>query len=521
MLTKFLVAILFACSSLAFAANCSTGTTFDENWNTGSDPCGVASGSTCGQTWSGTGATLTATPIGTGWDNTNVLELAHGASSPQPSAYGTIPYIPSGSNTSICFEFGYSSTTVTGFHYIFQFDYLTLGAGSASAAYFAQYGSSGTGNIGFNNGAQSCAVSANARHTITITLNGASSQTKIDGTNCGSTFTAAAFPFMRFRMFGDTGTSAADMYFGHIAISTTGYSCTPRTQPTSFFDGAGGTSGNTVTNATLLGGLHFDNDGASQNPPVYAAGTGSELIEFSNTHAPTFASPITVCGTAYTNNTGLSLQHHVVNGTPTATATFFFDTTYAIKTVGFYITPNTSSVTTTAWTDQFSMNGSYFVHICTNTTPTGTGTCTGTGSNFVFCDETSGAVVNHCAAITNTNTYWLTGECNSGGSDEVSLYNVGANGSISTLIATTMPWTFTGTNCPKFSVGAVGSENPGVTFDIYYSGLEKCVADCVFPLLPPFSPLMVPLVADEFDFNPSIGHFTNGNLERRLRWSAQ
>ena len=494
-----------------------TGSMFDETFNQAASPevaCSTNISTTaCEQFWdttSGSGESLTASSCTGSWNFSNQLKLPHGSTAPVEDTWGSIPYTSNTATLDIYFEYCYTSTTVTGFRKFVDFRNR-----SGSSLFYIEQSSSGSGSV-FYNGGTSHSLSANARHIIHYHNQTGACSADIDG-GSSTSLTCVANDLNEIILTGDTGTSAADIYFGQIYINYSSSPCAQTFPPNSVVDFAGLSNGVTVTNSTLASSAHWLANGTSYDPPAYTAGSGSDVMEGSTSFTPTFPSGAKVCGTSYTNNTGFSLQHHVPVGAPGAFVSYPLISNNNLKVVGFYYTPSSSNASATAFVDQGNIVGSTYWHICTNTTSTGTG-CSGTGSFFDFCSESTSGAYN-CIAITNSSTYWVSMSCTpSGTGDGMNLYNVNGNGSAGSLIVS---WSINNSGCAldggKLQFGAVGSENAGVTYDSYYAFALICVTQCTFPLLPPLGIVnMPPLVASDLD--PKRGRFTNGTIEQKLRW---
>jgi len=489
-----LVAAL-ACAPRAHAATgCLTGTykTFNETWNqSGGDPVWSGGSSVGCQTWlatSGSNQSIVSAPsTGTcsmsthAWAYSNVLELASGSTSATLEAFGTTPLIPSGSNTTITFEFCYSSTTVTNYHQVFAIAYPDAGSNNA---FSLSYATSGSGDF-YVNGGTLVAISAAVVHLCTIVLNGASSSFACDGTTL-TTFTAPAYAFSGLIWTGDTGTGGqANIYIGQVTMANSSYQ---GLASLALVDGTGGTNGTTVTQSLLNGATHCGVGGSAFGGWAYAAGSSTDKIEFSNAASTKFASSLSVCGTAYSGNTGISIDHHILSGsTPNATATYTFETTYPSIGIGMDYMTNSSGQYTGISADSFEMG--WFINNCYSTSTTACGT---PGTNFLFCIEQSNPVASAgCVVVTPGNHYWITGNNTSTGSDTVKIYNYNAStGVLGSLLATFTPsdTAMVPGDASSVIVGAVGAEPPDVTVDQYTNNLIIELNNPSIPILPPTAP---------------------------------
>lgn len=489
------LALILTCSLPALAApNCvdTTFTTFKETWNQASGDPYVPGGSSVGcQTWAlttGSGQSIT-TPVGTGWDFTNALKIVHGASAATLTSLGTMPLIPSGSNTTITIEMQPSAASSSSFRELVLFNT----PGGSTAIDLSTFTSDGTM---CSEAINSCGTNwlintgVTARNLIVITLNGASSSITVNGTSV-ITFTAPSQPINQVLVQGDTGTSAADWYYGLVGVANSTHK--GGFPPSAFMDMAGLVNSTTVTNTTLASSLHCGNTGTGFNPIAYAAGGSSDSIEGSSAVTIPFPSSLSVCGSSFAGNTGLSLQHHSPSGSaPAAKVTWGFFTNYATVYVGGYIREVTAGNPGRMDQIGFEDGGAGWIgSFCTSTSTTA---CTPGSTNDLFCveQEPAGADVG-CTVVTFSTWYYLTGNRTASGNDTVSLYNVNqSTGAIGSLVHTFSP--VDGAYTPTSSAlifGALGSESPAATNDAYYSNWQAAYADGGLPLGPPAAPTFV------------------------------
>lgn len=469
----------------AFAVSCSTGTTFDETFNSSVDPCYSGGTTVCEQTAvkSGTGTASVSTPPGSGWDNTNAMELVHGTGSPQLEFYGTIPYVSGSTPFTFCIELAYTSTTVTAFHNVFQLQNVT-----GTFFYNVYTSSSGSGAVYVNNGATACSLSINTHHVILVTSTGSSISTKIDGVTCGTTLSPPASQPVYLYIQGDTGTSAADWYFGHMAFSATGVTGNGPAVPSSYSSWAGATGGATVTNAAAATGTVC---GYNAGGMSYTAGPSGESMLWDSSNTTTFPSTLAACGTTYAGNSGISLERSVASTVTGTSALLQYSTATAYAngmSIGYYWKINTASQPMSQMDMGNIVNGAYW-HVCSSTT---SASCTDTGSQLYLFTETSGGTPGNGTAISNNTWYYLTQEVVSGGTDGFMLYNVNQTtfvvNTASPLLSVTTSDTGQAGGSGTYGLGSVGGEAPGTNVTVDYSNIQYSFNHMTFPLLPPPPP---------------------------------
>jgi hypothetical protein len=483
----FLVCSIIVWSGAAFAASCSAGTTFDETFNSNVDPCFSGGTTVCEQTAikSGAGSATVTTPPGSGWDNPNAMELVHGSTSPKLEFYGTIPYVSNSTAFTFCIELAYDSTTVTGFRNVFQLQNF-----NGTAFYYVQTNSSGSGAIYVNNSGTSCSLSINAHHVILVTSTGGSISTKIDGTTCGTTLTPPASQPTYLYLQGDTGTSAADWYFGHIAFSATGVPGNGPASPSSYASWAGATGGATVTNAAAAAGTvcGYNDGGTGTNGMIYTAGPTGESLLWDTSNTTTFPGNLSACGSSYAGNSGVSLERSDTSAVTTPAALLQYQTESAYAnglSIGYYWKVNTST-TPMHWMDMGNIVNGAFWHLCYSTSST---SCTNSGTQLYLFTETSGGTSANGTALTNNTWYYLSQECIPSGTDGFNVYSVSAVTFVPNTASPLLAGTTADTGCTSgsgtYGLGAVGSEAPGTNVTVDYSNVQFDFNHVVFPLLPP------------------------------------
>lgn len=447
-----------------------SGTAFEESFGnvaTNGDPCWSGGPSSCDQSWAvtaGSGQQIVSAPSGWGGD---ALDLPAGATALELKSYGTLPTIPADSGFTLtvtvemsAYDSGYPNLVV-----------LDNVAGQLEASF-------GDHSTGFFEGlGNPCPAAAATVHTLEVVMNGAASKFLIDGVQCGADFSDPGYAPTQLVLY---GSSANDVKFQEITID--GASVTGGWQPSSFADFAAQSGATTV--AAMNAGTHcFPGAGG------WVADTFTGTSAFS-TDTGNFAAPLSVCGTDYSGNSGVSLELTWPTGSESEYAWEFDGNTTStglsgvVASMGFKW--KTDAPDTASFTDQagiFASGGTFnFFHVCggTATTP-----CTGTSPTqlWICAEQTNGTSPNCYGPIAPGTWYWITMERTSSGNDLMNVYSWPSLSELASLGLTDTPPTSADT-AMEFKFGPA-AETPGVPMDSWFSDIVFEYADAQFPVLPP------------------------------------
>ena len=499
-------AFAYVCGAISARAQCGPGSglTFNENWTTGSDPYVSGGASTAKQTWSlasGSGQSLLSSGLpGSGWNNTSILKMPPVSGGVVLTSLGTMPYV---SNSSLSYDLYWemyiSSHTFASGDPLIELNY--NGAGTNAFVLYTQ--SSGTTGY-YINGATAFTASQATYHCWHLhQVSGSTCELQIDG-GTYTTFTCAIADFNQISVGGHSGATGETVYIGNVQLVVSGVTVSPW-PPSALFDAGGGTNGGTPTATTLLSSIHGSNEGTSNLTPSIS-GSGSDTLTYSTSHpCPTFASHVTVGGTAYTGNSGLTLDHHIPSGvSPGLIVEYPMGTSYANVAVGFCFGTFYTGTSTTF--DAAGVTNIMVVNICDSTSTT---TCSGSSglTNHLICLESlyEGADQG-CLQISNNTLYWLSFELLSGTTpitgDYMYVYNLNSNGTVGSLVgsitqAASQGWASWANN-DAFACGTLGSAAPTATVDSVCGNVIFQYADEAFPVLPPLLSFLNPPTSSIF-----------------------
>jgi hypothetical protein len=474
--------------TFASGNGCLTGSQFfNENWNSGAETEFGAS-TLCNQWTIENGSTsnisVTSAPT-SGWNETNVLKLTHGTNAATIYSLGTFPYVVSTSNVTCTAEVYFSSTTYSSFFNFFSLSYI----GAATQAYYIETSNS-AGNF-YSRGSTSFSMTAGTRHVLTVTLNGSSSFLKVDGTT-KDTFTAPAADYATISLAGDSGSSAADWYWGQLQCTpNSGGPSVSKWPPSSLFDAAGGSNGTAPNSTNVLNGIHGGNMGAQYGTPYYTAGSSTDTLTYSGTYpCPTFASAVTVGGAGYTGNVGLAIDHHVPSGvSPEAYVEFSINSSYPNVYVGFCYGVYGG---TSTWMDTAGFFDDWVLNDCDSTSTTACAGTTGLSYHLTCVESLKSSSQQGCVQTSRNTLYWVTGTALGGSgssvNDSISFYNLNSNGTVGSLIGTVTSVDNPFSETIGFGCGALGSEPPSTSEDAICGNIIFEWADGSFPVLPPSNP---------------------------------
>ncbi|PYR76318.1 MAG: hypothetical protein DMF86_12700 [Acidobacteria bacterium] len=459
-----------------------TGSTFAETFGDGSAPCWNSGPSTCNQLWvvrSGSAQSIVPTPGAPAPDaaGSQSLRLAEVAGTPgYIYTTGTFPRIPSGTAFDLSFTLDVSS------HAMKTLDVtrlITPGGASDGSGYPAQIsfrydgtnlqlqaqGSSTASNVN---------IALNAWHAVRLHVapgSGASYVT-VDG-GPQNAFTANAADFLYLVVGSAAGSADAMTYYvGNLSVDS---AIGGGLESSMYIDFEGAADGTTITGAVLAASTHCGNGGWSfTNNPM----TGMTI---STTAQKSLVSPVTACGTRYTDATGSRGLRYDMSLTDRYAA-YNWDTISSSASVGFFYK---IGVVDSNWYSVFAI--------------------TAHGGDYTMLHMHGGAMyLETWAGITNpipiaANTwYWVTMQYNAGGTHYMQVYE-------------TAHWTLlgsasnvsTGNYMPDgIEIGRTGNE-PGYPASYwYYDQIVVDYATGAFPILQGSAATLVSLSVTPS--NPSI-----------------
>jgi len=506
------VLILFFVPVLPARAQ-TTGSTFTESFGNSSNLCWSGGPSSCDQLWVAVGSaqSIVATP-GSPPPNTagaNSLEMVEPAGSPSYIyTTGTFPRIPAGSTFDLYFTLNVSSQGMKPYDLT---RLITPSTNADGADYPAQisFGYDGT-NFQLQAGGSTFTslvnISLNAWHTVQLHLAGGTNASYIvvDG-GAQDTFTENPRDFAYLVLGSAAGNlDAMTYYVGNVYIDSALGGGPP---PSAYIDFENSTNGTTITTDVLAASTHCGNGIWSlTTSPI----NGMTISTDAQKQLP---SPVTTCGTRYTDVTGTRGLRYDISQTARYAA-YNWSTTSNRASVGFFYK---ITVTDTNYYSVFNINGR-------------------SGLDYAVLNIHDGAIrlevgsqISSAPISISPNTwYWITMQYNAGGTHHLQVYD-------------TTNWTLlgdisngaTGNDSPGgISMGRTGSETGYPSAYWYYDNVIVDYLTAKFPIVPSAPKSLVSMMVTPA--NPSIakggtqqftatGTYSDGstqNLTNSVTWSS-
>jgi hypothetical protein len=447
---------------------------FQENFGnttTNGEACwsgGTGNAAQCAQLWNvdaSSGETIVAAP--SGWSG-NALELPSESTAITLETAGSFPEIPGGSGFTLTLTVelsAYPSSYTTLIKLRQYYSGATSDGGNTEVGINAY-----TGGFEASSNGTTCSAAAGSTHTLVITETGTTgSKFTIDGTQCGATWTDPGYAVGAVLIGGGT---SYNTYIQTITIN--GSTITGGWPPNVLMDWDA-ESGNTVNATNLAAGTHCGNA-----PSAWTSSTLTGVSFSFITDGQAFASPLSVCGTSYSNNTNTTLEMSV---TTTSGSGGYWDlefyTAYANASVGFYFKFNAAGTFNTIGLDigtlMSSSGNQYGLQIQSNSGGTSWYVC---GENY----EGGGTAQCISSSLSQNTWYWVTFGIASSGTNYFWVYNV--NGTLIQKVAFAGTFEATVPGTIDLYLGKTGAETMPNSANVYYSGVITEYADAAMPLLP-------------------------------------
>jgi uncharacterized protein YjdB len=406
-----------------------TGPTFTESFGNSSNVCWSGGPSSCNQLWVAVGSTqsIVATP-GSPPPNTagaNSLQMVEPAGSANYIyTTGTFPRIPAGSTFDLYFTLDVSSQGMKPYDLTRLITPSTYADGSDYLAQIS-FGYDGT-NFQLQAGGASFAskvnISLNAWHTVQLHLAAGTNASfmVVDG-GAQNTFTENPRDFA-YMVVGSAGGNfdALTYYIGNVYVNSALGGGPP---PSAYIDFENSTDGTTIDTGILAASTHCGNGVWSlTTSPI----TGMTISADAQKQLP---SPVTTCGTQYSDATGTRGLRYDISQTGRYAA-YNWSSTSNSASVGFFYK---ITVSDTNYYSVFNINGRSGLDYAALNVHDG-------AMRLEVGSQISSAPIN----ISPNTWYWVTMQYNAGGTHHLQAYD-------------TTSWTLLG----DLSNGATGNDSPG------------------------------------------------------------
>jgi hypothetical protein len=451
-------------SALITITNGSTpvGSTFTESFSS-SNPCWANGPSSCDQGWvaQGSAQAIVATP-GAPPPNTagsNALQMTEPSGS---AAYiytaGSFPRIPSGTQFDLYFMIDVASQAMNASD---ATRLLTLSAYADGSAYPAQVSLLYDGvNLQLQAGGATFTaktnISLNSWHSVQLHVaSGSNSSFLSIDRGPASPFTENPQDFADLLIGSVAGNfDALTYYIGNVYVNSPLGGGPP---PSAYIDFENSTNGTNVTPAILAASTHCGNGvwSLSMTPMTgMAISTGGQ---------ETLPSPITTCGTQYTDTGTQGLQYDMSQAARTARYTW--STVSSSASVGFFFQ---ITVSDSNYYSAFNIDG-------------------GGGSDYATLNVHGGSMyletkqgITNPVAISPNVWYWVTIQYNAGGTHYMQVYD-GTSFALLGSVSNTATGNFPPTD---IEIGRTGSENGFPSAFWYYDNIVIDYLTAKFPILP-------------------------------------
>lgn len=506
------VFILSFISILPTAAQTPAGSTFTESFGGSSNLCWTGGPSLCNQLWiaQGSAQSIVATP-GVPPPNTtgpNSLRMAEAAGTPDYIyTTGSFPRIPAGTPFDLYFSLDVTSQAMTAYDLTALITPSNAVDGSEYPAEisFAYDGVNFQLQAGGSSFTSKLNISLNAWHTIQLHVGSGTNASflAVDG-GAPAAFTANATDFAYLVVGSSLGElDAITYYVGNLYVNSALGGGSP---PSAYIDFENSADGTTITPGILAAGTHCGNGIWSlTTTPI----TGMTIATAGQKQLP---SPVTTCGTQYTDTGTRGLQYDISQ--TGRYAAYRWSTTSLSASVGFFYK---ITVSDTNFYSVFNINGQSGIDY----------TSLNIHDGAIYL-EVASQVVSSPIGISPNTWYWVTMQYNAGGTHHLQVYDPTTWALIGSLSNAA-----TGNDPPiSISMGRTGSESGFPSAYWYYDNIIVDYLTAKFPIVPGTPQSLVSIAVtpknlsvvnggtQQFTATGTYGDGSTQNLTSTATWSS-